>query len=70
MKQKLKRMWICSLIAALPMAAFAQKVRVGYDKSVDFLKFKSYTWGAPTMPVTRPLLYASVVGWVDRLIKD
>jgi hypothetical protein len=65
----LKRMSICLLVAALPLAAFAQKVRLGYDKGTDFRKFKSYTWAEPGMPVTRPLLYESVVGSVDNELK-
>jgi hypothetical protein len=69
MKPSLMKLSIYTLVAALPMAAFAQKVRVGYDKGADFLKFRSYTWAAPTMPTTRPLLYASVIGWVDEQLK-
>jgi hypothetical protein len=41
---------------------FAQKVKVGYDKSADFSKYKSYTLQEPPVPSSRPLLYASVVG--------
>ncbi len=41
---------------------FAQKVKVGYDKSVDFSKYKTYTLKLPPAPSSRPLLYASVVG--------
>src|ERR1700757_4109359 len=51
------------------MYAFSQKVRVGYDKAADFVKFKTYTWTAPTMPITRPLLYASIVGTIDHELK-
>jgi Domain of unknown function (DUF4136) len=69
MKPNLMKMGIYTLVAALPMAALAQKVRVGYDKGTDFQKFQSYTWTAPAMPTTRPLLYASVVGWVDGQLK-
>ena len=64
-----KRSGVYLLIAAFPVIACAQKVRVGYDKGTDFLKFKTYTWGEPTMPVTRPLLYASIVGSIDLELK-
>jgi hypothetical protein len=64
-----KRIGAYLLIAAFPAASCAQKVRVGYDKGTDFLKFKTYTWGEPTMPVTRPLLYASIVGSIDSELK-
>jgi hypothetical protein len=66
---KVKRIGAYLLIAAFPVTACAQKVRVGYDKGTDFLKFKTYIWGEPTMPVTRPLLYASIVGSIDLELK-
>jgi len=59
--------WI--LIVALPLNLWGQKVRTGHDKSIDFTRFKSYSWQAPEMPVTRPLLYASIIGWVDMELK-
>jgi len=40
---------------------FAQKVKVGYDKTVDFSKYKSYTLREPVVTPNRPLLYASIV---------
>ncbi len=40
---------------------FAQKTKVGYDKSVDFSRFKTFTLRIPP-PSSRPLLHASVVG--------
>jgi Domain of unknown function (DUF4136) len=67
---KLKQISIFLLIAAFALTAFAQKVRVGYDKGTDFRTFKSYTWAEPSMPVTRPLLYESVIGTVDQELKS
>jgi Domain of unknown function (DUF4136) len=69
MKPNLRGILIYSWIVAFPVLGFSQKVRVGYDKGTDFLKFRSYTWAAPTMPTTRPLLYESVMGWVDNGLK-
>ena len=66
----LKKMSICLLVTIFCLTAFAQKVRLGYDKGTDFRKFKSYTWAEPAMPVTRPLLYASVIGSVDQELKS
>jgi hypothetical protein len=43
----------------------AQKVKVGYDKSVDFSKFKTYTRLEPSQPPTRPVLYRIVVSSID-----
>jgi hypothetical protein len=59
---------ICLLIVISPMA-FAQKVKVGYDKSADFSKFHSYSWAEPETPPARPFLYANVVGAVDEELK-
>jgi hypothetical protein len=60
----------CLLVSALTTTAFAQKVKVGYDKSVDFSQYKTYTWADPTMPSSRPVLYATVVGWVANELKN
>jgi len=53
------------LLSGLLTSAVGQKVKVGYDKSVDFSKYKTYTWAKPPMPITRPLLYEMVVGAID-----
>jgi NADPH:quinone reductase-like Zn-dependent oxidoreductase len=63
-------LWVCLFLFALATAAFAQKVKVGYDKSVDFSKYKTYTWAEPAMPSSRPMLYAMVVDSVDGELKD
>jgi hypothetical protein len=56
----------CLLLVMLSTTvAFAQKVDVGYDKSVDFSKYASYTWIRPTSQPTRPILYESIVGSID-----
>jgi hypothetical protein len=68
-KLSLNKGVIYALVIASPLHAFCQKVRVGYDKGADFLKFRTYTWTAPTMPTTRPLLYASIVGTIDHELK-
>ena len=66
MKLNQHKFWTCLLVVALPIAnAFAQKVSVGYDKSADFTKYKSYTWAQPTAPPTRPMLYATIIGAID-----
>lgn len=66
MKMNVQKLLIYAWMAACPLPAFAQKVRVGYDTKTDFVKFRSYTWASPTMPTTRPLLYASITGSIDR----
>jgi Domain of unknown function (DUF4136) len=44
---------------------YAQKVKVGYDKSVDFSRYKSYTVQEPATPPARPFLYAHLVGSIE-----
>jgi hypothetical protein len=53
------------LVFAFGTCLSAQKVKVGYDKSADFSKFKTYTRLEPAMPPTRPVLYNFVVGSID-----
>ena len=54
---------IVCLITLAP--CFAQKVKVGYDKTADFSKYKTYTRAAPAMPPTRPVLYQVVTDAID-----
>jgi hypothetical protein len=58
------------LLASLTVNTVSQKVAVGYDKSADFTRFKSYTWAEPCMPVTRPRLYETVIYSVDYELKS
>ena len=56
----------CFIGIMLTSSGVAQKVKVGYDKSTDFSKYRSYSWAKPEMPVTRPLLYETVVSTIDQ----
>jgi hypothetical protein len=69
MKKIPSQLWLCLFLSAFATTAFAQKVNVGYDKSVDFSRYKTYTWAEPAMPPTRPMLYSTVVGSVDEELK-
>lgn len=69
MKKIPSQLWLCLFLCAFATTAFAQKVNVGYDKSVDFSRYKTYTWAEPAMPPTRPMLYSTVVGSVDEELK-
>ena len=58
--------FLCVVIAtgsASPAAA--QKTKIGYDKSADFSKFRTYSWAQPEMPASRPILYEYVVKTID-----
>jgi Domain of unknown function (DUF4136) len=62
--------WALSfIVVVLATSGFAQKVKVGYDRTTDFSKYKSYSWAKPQTPVTRPLLYDTVVGTIDQELK-
>ncbi len=43
---------------------FAQKIKVDYDRSVDFSNFKTYTWGELD-PARLPLLRLNMIGAID-----
>ena len=70
MRDQQRKIWACFILAMLSASAFAQKVKVGYDKSVDFSKYKTYAWAAPSRPSTRPLLKEIVIGSVDNQLKS
>src|SRR5262249_520463 len=60
------QLFITCIVCLITLASsFAQKVKVGYDKTADFSKYKTYTRPAPTMPPTRPVLYSTVVDSID-----
>ena len=63
-----RKSWFVALLIAMVLtpSTFAQKVKIGFDKSTDFSKYKSYTWASPQTPVTRPLLFETVVGTIDQ----
>jgi hypothetical protein len=44
----------------------AQKIKIAYDKSSDFSKYKTYTWAKADHPIERPQLYQLVVQTIDQ----
>ena len=69
MKKIRSQLWFHLFLSALASTAFAQKVKVGYDKSVEFSRYKTYTWTEPALPPTRPMVYATVVGTIEDELK-
>ena len=59
------RLALLVVILGASFAATAQKVKVGYDKSVDFGQFKTYAWIPRDTPATMPLLATSIQLDVD-----
>ena len=66
MNETWSRILCLLLFSVIAIASVAQKVKVGYDKSVDFSRFKTYTVAKPSMPSARPTLYAIVVESIDQ----
>lgn len=60
-----RSMIVLSILATGYLCCFAQKVKVGYDKSTEFSKFKTYSWTEPAMPVTRPVVFEAIVARTD-----
>ena len=53
------------VICLFPMAAFAQKTSVDYDKSIDFAKYTTYAW-RDGRPAPNPLVDQRILDAVDR----
>jgi len=56
---------LLALAALSAPGVLAQKVNVGYDKSVDFSRYKTYVLEQPSTSPKWPILYASVVGSIN-----
>ena len=69
-RQSTLLLWTMLLLTTCSVVGSAQKVQVGYDKSVDFSKYTTYTWAPPGVPPARPLLYYQVVGTIDENLKS
>ena len=54
-----------ALVFSFATQAFGQKVKIGYDKTADFSKYRTYSWAKPQTNPERPILYDYVVKAVD-----
>jgi hypothetical protein len=54
------------IVAVSAACLQAQKVNAGYDKSINFSRYRTYSVREPAAPPNRPLLYASVMGTVKQ----
>lgn len=59
-----KTFQVLMVAGALSAGCFAQKVNVGYDKSVDFSRYKTYTFPESNLGTGRPVLYMTVVSTI------
>jgi hypothetical protein len=65
MNSDLRKLQVFVVFVTLSITcASAQKVKVGFDKSVDFSKYKTFTLREPATTPTKPILYASVMGTI------
>jgi hypothetical protein len=68
--RKIQGLVVMIVAAMAAHSGFAQKVKVGFDKSVDFSKYKSYSVQHPAHDPAMPLLYAHVVGSIEQELKS
>jgi hypothetical protein len=61
----MKKLPVLLLVLMSVASGLAQKVKVGYDKSADFSRYRTYTWHAPAITQNRPLLTANVIGMIQ-----
>ena len=54
-----------AVVLMLVASLWAQKVNVGYDKRVDFSRFKTYAWVENLPKTTKPLVAMAITGAVD-----
>jgi hypothetical protein len=53
-------------LALCTTPSFGQKVKVGFDKTAEFSKYKSYSLQKPTHDPAMPLLYGHLVGSIEQ----
>ncbi len=61
---KVRALFLCVVI--LSASAFAQKVKVGYKKGVDFHQFKTFTLAPTGMPTDYPLIVEIIQGAIQQ----
>ncbi len=64
--QTVKLSLLLAIAAVSAAGSFAQKVKVGHEKNVNFAHYRSYSVQKPAAAPTRPLLYDSVMGTVKQ----
>jgi hypothetical protein len=69
LNSKPRLLWVIACCLLLGTMTSAQKVKVGYDKSIDFSKYKTYSWMKEITPPVYPMLATTVFGTVDQELK-
>lgn len=66
MDRGLRRLTLALLaFAVLPLAVEGQKIKVEFDKNLDFANFRTFAF-APHDAVSRPLLVANIAGAIEQ----
>lgn len=65
-----RRVVVTSLAFALswPVLVCGQKLKVDYDKSIEFTKFKTFAWGE-LYPARLPMLRINIIGAINEQLK-
>ncbi len=61
----LKKVLCLLLLVSASSFLWGQKVKVGYDKSADFSKFKTYAWAPQDVTARMPLVAAAIKAAVN-----
>lgn len=56
------------VVLAWPVLGFGQKLKVDYDKGIDFAKFKTFAWGE-LLPPRLPMLRINIVSAINEELK-
>jgi hypothetical protein len=56
---------VAALLAFTSSLAHAQKIKVEFDKNIDFSKFKTYAWDPTPQPNNKPLLVTAIKGAIN-----
>jgi hypothetical protein len=63
---KLFRTLIWMVVLAVPAAVWAQKVKVAYDQTADFSKYKTYSWVKLGIPAANPNVDKQIVSAIEK----
>ena len=62
------KMLLSVLLLLIPLGVNAQKVAVGYDRSADFSKFKTYSW-TKGVPARNPQIDQQIISIIDQQLE-
>lgn len=60
---------LCCLLGCCTVAA-TQTVKTGYDSTIDFSRYKTYTWMEATSPPPNPQFWDTLAGAIDDQLKS